>query len=147
MYSGVAHWEWIRELVAEVPVPVLGNGDVRSPEDALRMFERTGCAGVMIGRAAQSAPWVFAQCAAALRGEMVPPEPPWPERFAVGLRLCEGLVADLGDRTGCLHARRALAHLASGLPGAARFRARAHSVSTLDDIRKLIAEYSPVPEG
>jgi nifR3 family TIM-barrel protein len=145
-YGGAARWEWIRELVAEVPVPVIGNGDVHSPEDALRMFELTGCAGVMIGRAAQAAPWLFAGCAAALRGEPIPPEPEWPGKLAVALRLCEGLVDDVGERVGCLHARRALARIGSGIPGAARFRVSAHSVRTLDDVRRLIAYYARASE-
>ncbi len=60
-YSGTANWDWIAALKEAVSIPVVGNGDVFSPEDAVRMFEHTGCDGVMIGRAASSNPWIFRQ--------------------------------------------------------------------------------------
>jgi nifR3 family TIM-barrel protein len=60
-YSGTANWDWIAALKQAVNIPVVGNGDVFSPEDAVRMFEHTGCDGVMIGRAASSNPWIFRQ--------------------------------------------------------------------------------------
>lgn len=60
-YSGTANWDWIAALKQAVSIPVVGNGDVFSPEDAVRMFEHTGCDGVMIGRAASSNPWIFKQ--------------------------------------------------------------------------------------
>ncbi|MBI1354665.1 MAG: tRNA dihydrouridine synthase DusB [Acidobacteria bacterium] len=60
-YSGTANWDWIAALKQSVSIPVVGNGDVFSPEDAVRMFEHTGCDGVMIGRAAASNPWIFRQ--------------------------------------------------------------------------------------
>ena len=60
-YSGTANWDWIAALKQAVSIPVVGNGDVFAPEDAVRMFEHTGCDGVMIGRAAASNPWIFRQ--------------------------------------------------------------------------------------
>lgn len=61
-YSGNAHWEWIKELKHDMDVPVVGNGDVRTPQDAKRMFDETGCDHVMIGRAAMGNPYIFKQC-------------------------------------------------------------------------------------
>jgi len=139
MYSGSAHWPWIAELVRAVPVPVIGNGDVSSGADARRMVEQTGCAAVMIGRAAQGAPWVFAQARAVLRGEEPPPDPGLRERLRICLELCEGLAEELGEHLGCLHARKALGWFGRGMPGAARFREQANRVSSLDDVRALIA--------
>jgi nifR3 family TIM-barrel protein len=62
-YSGQARWQWIAELKQMVSIPVIGNGDVRSPEDAAAMVAETGCEAVMIGRAAASNPWIFRQIA------------------------------------------------------------------------------------
>ncbi len=73
-----ARWEEIRWLAAELPLPVIGNGDVFGPADAQRLFEETGCAGVMIGRAALLRPWIFRDIKAYLAGDLLPP-PPSPE--------------------------------------------------------------------
>lgn len=62
-YGGQAHWPWIAALKAQVRIPVIGNGDIRTPEDAVRMVEETGCDAVMIGRTAASNPWIFRQIA------------------------------------------------------------------------------------
>lgn len=142
-YSGSAHWPWIAELAASVPVPVIGNGDVRCAADAVRMIAETGCAGVMIGRASLSAPWVFRECAAVLGGAAVPAPPDLPERLAVAMELAEGLVHDLGPHVGVLYTRKFLGWFSKGMPEAARFRERAHRVGTLEDIRALLHEYVP----
>lgn len=141
MYAGRAEWGWIRQLVSHVPVPVTGNGDVRGPEDCLRMLEETGCAAVMIGREAQANPWVFQRCAAALAGAAVPPPPDWSERLAAAQSLCEGLIEELGERRGCLYARRTLGWLSRGMPDGARFRSRAHRISSAGDLRALLDAY------
>ncbi len=80
LYSGQAHWEAIAELKASVAVhspatPVLGNGDIFSGEDAVRMMTTTGCDGVVVGRGCLGRPWLFAELAAALTGQPVPPDP------------------------------------------------------------------------
>ncbi len=67
-YSGIADWTTIKELKESLPIPVIGNGDVKTPEDAVRMFAETGCDAVMIGRASLRNPWIFAQTAALLDG-------------------------------------------------------------------------------
>jgi tRNA-dihydrouridine synthase B len=142
MYHGHADWERIRHLVSECPLPVIGNGDIHTAEDALRMVEQTGCAGVMVGREARRYPWVFREIRAALRGEPVPGPPPWPERLALGLRLCEGLAEHHGPKLGALNARSALGALAHGMPQSHRFRERAHRLASLEEIATLLREYA-----
>jgi tRNA-dihydrouridine synthase B len=73
MFSGKADWDRIRRLKQTLSIPVSGNGDILTPEDALAMWRETGCDGVMIGRGAMQNPWIFRQTAACLRGEPVPP--------------------------------------------------------------------------
>jgi len=140
-YSGEANWAWIAELVRLAPVPVIGNGDVRSGDDALRMLEETGCAGVMIGRAARTSPWVFREAAAALAGQDLPAPPDARERLGLAVRLCDALIEELGETVGCLRARGMLGFLGRGIPSAARFRERAHQVSSREEIHALVAEY------
>lgn len=142
MYRGQAHWPWIAELARECPLPVLGNGDVRSGEDAVRMLEETGCAAVMVGRAARDYPWIFREAVALLAGAEPPPAPSWIERLALAERLCAGLVESHGPQVGALVSRTALSGLSRGLPDGARFRERAHGVGSLEEIRALIREYT-----
>jgi nifR3 family TIM-barrel protein len=75
MYSGTARWDTIAQLVCEIDVPVLGNGDIFSGADAQAMMRTTGCAGVVIGRGCLGRPWFFAELTAALRGDPLPPLP------------------------------------------------------------------------
>ena len=77
MYSGQARWGEIRALARALEIPVVGNGDIRTGEDALRMKEETGCAGIMIARGSHGAPWIFRQARAALGGRPVPADPVW----------------------------------------------------------------------
>ena len=76
MYSGQADWDSIAAVKQAVKIPVIGNGDVFEPEDALRMVETTGVDFVMIGRGALGNPWLFSRAKKCLAGEAVPPLPP-----------------------------------------------------------------------
>lgn len=84
-YEGLACWDTISAVAAAVPVPVVGNGDIATPEDAARRLRTRGCRGVAIGRAARGRPWIFRQIAAHLRGEPVPADPAPAERVELGL--------------------------------------------------------------
>ncbi|MGY8778062.1 MAG: tRNA dihydrouridine synthase, partial [Longimicrobiales bacterium] len=85
MYSGHARWHEIADLVEALEIPVIGNGDIKTGEDARRMREETGCAGIMIARGSHGDPWIFTQARAALDGLPVPPEPGVDERFEICL--------------------------------------------------------------
>jgi nifR3 family TIM-barrel protein len=80
------NWMWIRDAVQSVSIPVIGNGGVASPEDAVSLVKTTGCAAVMIGRAAVGRPWLLGQCQRALDGEAYRQEPDWHQRLSVARR-------------------------------------------------------------
>ena len=120
-FSGEADWSVIREVRQAVSIPVIGNGDVRQPEDAQRMIDRTGCDMVMIGRWAIGNPWLFGRAEAYLAGGSVPPEPSTGERIATAKRHLRLSVAAKGPGNGVREMRRHLAAYVRGLPGAREF--------------------------
>jgi len=140
-FRGAAQWEHIARLVEAVEVPVIGNGDVIDPADAPRMMAQTGCAGVMIARGAWGRPWLFAQAAASMRGEPVPPDPPVAGRLGIALLHAQMLVLEYGERLAMHQMRTHLHHYVRGLPGARGFRSDANQLTTLDELRELIEDY------
>ncbi|MGD2070926.1 MAG: tRNA dihydrouridine synthase DusB, partial [Gemmatimonadota bacterium] len=137
MYSGRARWDEIRAVKRAMDVPVVGNGDVRTGEDAVRMRDETGCDGIMIARGSHGAPWLFRQARAALSGEPVPADPTPTERFAICLRharLAVEFAADPGRAV--IEFRKHLGWYTKGLPGGRKLRAELHQVTTLDEIRE-----------
>lgn len=139
MYAPAADWEMIRWVKEAVSIPVLGNGDVFSAQDAIRMLETTGCDGVMIARGAQGNPWIFAQTAAMLEGRSCTP-PTTRERLAVALEHAKELIRQKGERIGIAEARKHMAWYTHGLRGSASVRGRLMTVSSLDAIRELFDE-------
>jgi len=143
-FTGEADWNPIAEAKASVRIPVIGNGDVRTPQDAERMFRETGCDAVMIGRAALGNPWLFREVSAyLLDGKTVPPPTPQ-ERLAITWEHARLLaLQEHGTETRetrlPLIARGQLAHYILGLPGSAAARRVMHQVNTLGDVEDLIA--------
>jgi len=140
-FRGEADWAQIAVLVEALTVPVIGSGDVTEPEDAARMMRATGCAAVMIARGAWGRPWIFAQAAAALRGDPIPPNPPPAERLALALRHAQMLADECGERLAIHQMRAQLHHYVRALPGARSFRSRANAIATVAELRGLIDEY------
>ncbi len=120
-YSGHADLSIIKKVKKSVSVPVLGNGDVRSGADAVNMIAQTGCDGVIVGRAAQGNPWIFAEIRAFLTGEAYAPPTPR-ERAEMALRHFDLETRLHGEKKGLLEMRKHIAWYVSGLPGAAKFR-------------------------
>ena len=105
-YSGAADWDIIAEVKKRVGIPVIANGDVKIPQDAARIIEKTGCDGVMIGRAALGNPWIFARTAEFLRTGVVPPEPTYTDRIDGAIEHASILAGLLGpDRAAQGNAR------------------------------------------
>lgn len=142
MYSGQARWEEIAALVDALDVPVIGNGDVRRGEDALRMKARTGCHGVMIARGSHGAPWLFHQARAALDGTPVPGEPDARTRFEICIRHAENAVAfELDGDKAVREFRKHLGWYTRGLAGGRRLRQRLFQVRDLREVKEVLQRY------
>lgn len=147
MYGGSADWSAIGDLVAQLAplgVPVLGNGDIWTADDALRMVGQTGCAGVVVGRGCLGRPWLFGQLAAAFAGAPPPADPTSGEVLAVLRRHAELLVAMYGDeQKGCRDIRKHMAWYLKGLRVAQPVRAALGTVGSLVELDALLARVDP----
>lgn len=140
LYSGKADWDIIKAVKQAVSIPVIGNGDVSSPEDCERMYEYTNCDLVMIGRGSYGRPWLFGQIRDYFGGKPVRPEPDLDEKLSIMRRHIALLVDDKGERTGMKEARRQAAWYIRGISGAAKFRNLFGSMNTLADLDNLIEQ-------
>jgi len=134
-YTGEADWSRIRELVELLDIPVIGNGDVRTAEDALRMFRETGCAGVMIGRGALANPFVFREAAALLEGRD-PVPPTLAERYAFYREHFERIIAAEEPKVALHKLRTFVGKYTHGLPGGRALRRR---INDLRDPAEFLA--------
>ena len=142
MYTGDARWEEIAAVADALEIPVLGNGDIRTPEDAVRMHRETKCAGVMIARGSFGQPWIFDQARALLEGRDMPAAPPVAERFAIAIehaRMAEAYEAD--PRGAAIEFRKHLGWYVKGLPGSAELRKRLHAVTALGEVEGIFGDY------
>ena len=137
-YSGTADWEIIRQVREAVSIPVIGNGDVDSPQKAKAMLEETGCAGVMIGRAARGNPWIFRQIKEYLENGRLTDPPSLAEIHEMMLRHARMQVEYKGDYTGIREMRKHISWYTAGLPHSARLRARINSVESLEEMEELL---------
>jgi nifR3 family TIM-barrel protein len=142
MYGGSAQWSEIQAIVEALEVPVIGNGDIRSGDDARRMRDETGCAGVMIARGSHGDPWIFSQARAALEGQPMPPEPDVEERFRICLEHARNAMAfERNTDRAIVDFRKHLGWYTKGLPDGRRLRTDLFHVTTLQDIEGLLERY------
>ncbi|MEP6811318.1 MAG: tRNA-dihydrouridine synthase, partial [Chthoniobacterales bacterium] len=141
-YSGPADWNVIGEVAAAVRVPVIGNGDIASAADVALRRRETGIAGVMIGRAAMSAPWIFDQIKHELAtGEILPP-PSLSERWALIQRHCQLAVDEWQNENNALRSMRSrLMSYSKGFPASKALREKFQHVSSLADIARIAEEH------
>jgi len=142
-FRGEADWRIIRLVKNELKIPVIGNGDIRSAEDAVRMRAQTGCDGVMVGRRAIGYPWIFSQIRAAFDGQ--PPEMPTLEqRFEAMERYVTASVACLGEEIACRLLRSRLGWFVKGLPHAGKFREDIKRIESRDEVIARLGAYRDV---
>lgn len=138
MYAGCADYAAIAAVRAAVKIPVIGNGDVRDGDGALRLLRQTRCDGIMIGRGALGNPFVFSEVRAALRGETYTP-PTWAERMETAVRHTRMTAANKGER-GILELRKHIVYYLSGIPGAARLRTRLQNAETAEEMAQILLD-------
>jgi nifR3 family TIM-barrel protein len=140
-FSGCADWGMIREVKRSVSIPVIGNGDVRSAQDAKRMMEETGCDGVMIGRACQGNPWIFREAKGFLETGIMPDPPTLEERESLMLRHLREMVKLLGETMGVREMRKHLSWYTKGLRNGAEFRTLVNGLSRASEVREELKIY------
>ena len=137
-YSGQADWEIIRMVKEAVKIPVIGNGDVDSPEKAKRLLDETGCDGVMIGRGAQGNPWIFRETVEYLETGALPKRPDNDEKREI-VRRHALMEMDLkGEYTAVREMRRHLSWYTFGMPGAAKLRGTINQMETMEQLLQMI---------
>ncbi len=137
-FEGSADWNWIADIKEAVSVPVVGNGDVRQPEDARRMLEATGCDGVMIGRAAIGNPWVLRDTAHHLRtGQRLPP-PSLAERLEAALIHVQDFARTIGEERAVRHLRGQLPLYVKGFAGASAAREQIVQATRIEQVRAIL---------
>jgi tRNA-dihydrouridine synthase B len=140
MYHGKADWDIIRRVKNAVNIPVIGNGDVVSPETAALMYAETGCDLVMIGRGTYGKPWLFSQIKSYLETGVYGEEPALEEKLKIMLHQAELTVQFKGERTAMSELRRQCSFYLRGMPNAAKLRGRCGTLSSMDDLKAICEE-------
>lgn len=140
-YSGKADWDIIKAVKEEVKtIPVIGNGDIFKPEDALKMLEYTGCDAVMIGRGSQGNPFIFKRTLHYINSGELLPEPKWEERLDMAERHMDMLADYKGEVMGIREMRKHIGWYIKGLPHSAEMRVKINATTGRENMRKVINE-------
>lgn len=141
-YSGKADWDVIRRIKESISIPVIGNGDIFSGEDAEKIFVETGCDAVMIGRGARGNPWIFQQIRHYMETGECLPKPSMKELSDMILRHAKMQTEWKGELYGMREMRTHFAWYTSGYPHSAAMRRRVNEIETVDDLARILGEYS-----
>ena len=139
-YTGVADWNIIKEVKESVNIPVIGNGDIKSPEDAKKIFEQTNCDGIMIGRATLGRPWILEQIRTYLENRTI--------RKITNKEILETIlnhidleVKEKGEYTGIREIRKHICYYLKGLPGASSVRDKINHLESKEEVQKELVDY------
>ncbi len=139
-YSGEADWDIIRQVKEAVSIPVIGNGDVTSPQKAKALTDQTGCDGIMIGRGAEGNPWIFKQVVHYLETGEELPSPSPKEKKALAIRHAELMLKYKGEYVAIQEMRKHLAWYTAGMPNSSKFRGRINSMNTMEELLSGVNE-------
>jgi len=142
MYQGTANWDEIAQVTAALTIPVIGNGDIKTPEDVVAMRRHTSCAGIMVARGSFGNPWLFAQARDLLEGRSKRTDPTAEERFATALEHAQLALRLQGDtRKTAMEFRKHLGWYTKGLPGAADLRQQLFAIESMAEAEAIFSDY------
>lgn len=140
-YSGSANWDIIRKVKENTSIPIIGNGDIYSPEDGLRMLKETGCDAIMIGRGSRGNPWLFKRTVALLENGIYLPPPSASERINMCLEHLRSLCDLKGDRIGVKEMRKHITWYIKGIRDSAEMRNKINTIADKEQMEKELLIY------
>lgn len=140
-YAGHSHWEYIKQVVDAVNIPVIGNGDITSVSDAIKMFEETGCKAIAIGRGALGNPWIFRDITSYLDKGVIPEKPTNLEKYEIIVRQHEMLKELKGEHLALVEMRGHIGYYLKGIPGAGPIKNEINQQTDFEEVKKILKRF------